>query len=238
MKPISAPTEFSRRDPEASELVARLPKLKGNVVAYREQMRKIGKHLGSAITPSLTSKASQDICVVCTVEDADFLARGLIDALADAGLSSHVRLTCLWNEKIRVQSISASPIVKEYSENYDNNGTIFIIVKSIISGACVVKTNLTRALSEAKPAEVFVAAPVMLVGAEEKLKREFPTSISEKFKFVHFATHFKKDADENVIPGIGGSVYELLGLGDNTGKISYMPELVKERRRVFYQAHA
>jgi hypothetical protein len=91
----STTTEFARRDPAALNLVEELPSLKGNVTGYREHMREIGKHLGTAITQKLAGMASRDICVVCTVEDADFLARGLIDALVDAGLSSHVRLTCL-----------------------------------------------------------------------------------------------------------------------------------------------
>lgn len=235
---MTNPTEFSRRDPKALKLVEELPQLKGNVEGYRDHMRELGNRLGTAITPNLIAKSGGDICVVCTVEDADFLARGLIDALTEAGFGPHVRLNCLWNKKVRVRSISTSPVVKQYSESYDHNGTVFIIVKSIISGACVVKTNLTRALSEVEPADIFVASPVMLDGAEARLKDEFPTSISNKFKFVHFATHFEKDEHENVLPGIGGSIYDLLGLGGEILKNNYIPALVKERRRELYPQSA
>ena len=106
-----------------------------------------------------------------------------------------------------------------------------IIVKSIISGACVVKTNLTRVISFAKPKEIFVVSPV-IIGAEDRLAREFPEEVSSKFKFVHFATDTEKDADgENIRPGIGGSVYELLRLGDGHSKNNYMPSIVKQRRK-------
>jgi len=50
---------------------------------------------------------------------------------------------------------------------------------------------------------------------------------------VTFAIDNKKDG-ENVIPGIGGSVYELLGLGDSKEKNRYMPKIVKERRAKIY----
>jgi hypothetical protein len=197
-------------------------------------MHEIGKHLAEGVLKSLKSSTA-NICVVCTVEDADFLARGLIERLEEHGFASRVRLICLWNAKIRELDVSLSPITREYKETLDAGATDFIIVKSIISGACVVKTNLTKAISLARPNQIYVAAPVLLEGAENRLAREFPYEISSRFEFVHFAVDTDKDG-ENVIPGIGGSVYELLGLGNSKEKNKYVPKLVKERRAKFFGA--
>jgi len=224
-------TTYAKADPEAINLVDKLPTIQGNPTEYRSQMLAIGRHLGASVLGNLPSKNAKNICVVCTVEDADFLARGVIEALEEQGLGEHVHLICLWNEKIRANGGSLSPITKQYKEDFDAKDVTLIIVKSIISGACVVKTNLTRVISFAQPKEIFVVSPVMYIGAEDRLAREFPKEISSKFKFVHFATDTEKDADgENIRPGIGGSVYELLGLGNDHTKNKYMPAIVKQRR--------
>jgi hypothetical protein len=225
-------TTYAKADPEAINLVERLPKIQGDPADYRKQMLAIGRHLGAAVFGNLPSRYPKNICVVCTVEDADFLARGVIEAFEEQGLTEQVHLICLWNEKIRSNGSSLSPIKKQYKEDFDNKDVTLVIVKSIISGACVVKTNLTRVISYSQPREIFVVSPVMFIGAEARLSREFPEEISSRFKFVHFATDTEKDADsENIRPGIGGSVYELLGLGDDHTKNKYMPSIVKQRRK-------
>jgi hypothetical protein len=229
-------TELAKADPLAMSLVDELPNIKNSPADYQHKMFEIGKHLAEGMLPKLRADRNE-ICVVCTVEDADFLARGLIEHIEASGLGDRVHLICLWNDKIREENISLSPVVREYKEAFAPGNTSFVIVKSIISGACVVKTNLTRALSFAKPEKIFVAAPVMLIGAEKRLAREFPKEISEKFDFIHFAVDTEKNG-ENVIPGIGGSVYELLGFKDSKAKNRYIPKLVKERRRKFYGAPA
>ncbi|MDR2331513.1 MAG: hypothetical protein LBE58_18085 [Comamonas sp.] len=230
---------FAHKDPSGARLVDDLPNLKNDVNKYREAMHAIGKHLGDGVLSSFDTASTEDICVVCTVEDADFLARGVIEALEGAGYGRRVHLICLWNERIKKDGISASPVVKQYQEKFNEAEASFIIVKSIISGACVVKTNLTRVLSYSKPKTIFVAAPVLLQGAEERLSREFPEDIARRFNFVHFSTHTDKSADgEEVIPGIGGSVYKLLGLGDSSSKNKYLPNIVKERRQRAFPAVA
>lgn len=226
-------TKFCAADPVAKNLVNELSEIKGSPERYRQQMLEIGKHLGKGIVPALDRKSSADICVVCTVEDADFLARGLIEKLEEAGLEQSIHLICLWNDKIKEEGVSISPVRKEYKEDFNKDNSIFIIVKSIISGACVVKTNLTRAISASTPNQIFVASPVMLKGAEQRLSAEFPSSIHSKFEFVHFATDTEKNG-EDVVPGIGGSVYELLGLGNSKEKNKYIPNIVKERRAKFF----
>lgn len=227
-------TKFGQKDSVARELVNGLVEIKNNPTEYRRQMWHVGNRLAEGILPEIKA-TSEEICVVCTVEDADFLARGLIERLEEEGLESRVHLICLWNDKIKKEDVSLSPVVKEYIEDFDSTNTSFIIVKSIISGACVVKTNLTHAISIANPNKIFVAAPVMLKGAEGRLSHEFPLEISRKFQFVAFAIDTDKEG-ENVIPGIGGSVYELLGLGNSREKNKYVPKLVKERRAKFFGA--
>jgi hypothetical protein len=225
-------TEFSRRDPTARSLIDSLISFQGNSEQYRSTMRTIGARLGASIFPMLPV-GNKDICVVCSVEDADFLARGFIEQLTAEGiLAERVHLICFWNDQIRENGVSLSPVTKQYKEHFPRESTV-VIVKSIISGACVVKTNLSRAISFTSAENVFVAAPVMLEGAQDKLSKEFPLKISEKFKFVHFVTDTEKDG-ENVFPGIGGSVYELLGLGDFKQKNKYVPDIVKERRQLMF----
>lgn len=225
-------TAFAKQDPKAMTLVDELPTLKGNPEGYRESMRKLGLHLADSMLPHLKIQHAKDICVVCTVEDADFLARGLIEELESRDVGSRTRMICMWNERIKSEGVSISPVLRTYEESFDRDDSIFIIVKSIISGACVVKTNLTKAISSANPKRIFVASPVMLKDAEYRLSREFPEEIVKKFEFIHFATDSQTSDDgEEVFPGIGGSVYELLGFGDSKSKNKYIPNIVRERRR-------
>lgn len=225
--------------PAVKGLLERLVKEISNVDDYRTAMFELGRHLAKDLVQEL-QKLNREICVVCTVEDADFLARGVIVELEDAGLAAKTHLLCLWNQKVREDDVSLSPISRKYEEPFASKGAVYVIVKSIISGACVVKTNITRALSsdKANDSDVFVVAPVLYEGAQKRLEREFPTSIAQKFRYVFFATDFEKSG-ELVVPGIGGSVYELLGLGNEHSKNSYVPLIVKERRsKKFTQASA
>ncbi|RAS27941.1 hypothetical protein [Paraburkholderia bryophila] len=222
-------TKFADRDAEAKALVDSVALPDVSVGQYREQMRQLGLHLGEGVLEALPADTRHDICVVCTVEDADFLARGLIQSLEQHGLGDRTRLICLWNGKVREDGISISPVLRQYKEEFNPSGTVFIVVKSIISGACVVKTNLTRALSSGDPSAIFVAAPVMLKDAEKRLAAEFPSDVAKQFQYVWFATDDEKNG-ENVLPGIGGSVYERLGFGGEQEKNRHMPAIVKERR--------
>ncbi|MDC8013936.1 hypothetical protein [Tahibacter soli] len=228
-------TVFAESDPLARSLLDELLRAKEDVEGYRRHMRELGSHLASVILSKLGNESAKNICVICSVEDADFLARGVVETLELSNLRATTRMMCLWNRRVRNDRVSISPVVRSYAEEFDRNDAVFIIVKSVISGACVVKTNLTKALTASEPKRVFVAAPVMLAGAEQRLAREFPDAVSAKFEFVHFATDTDKSPDgDEVLPGIGGSVYERLGLGDEAAKNGYVPEIVKERRRKAY----
>ena len=223
-------TTFAESDPEACAVLTKLPELSGKPGEYRSAMEELGKHLGTCIHRELPS-GTRDVRVVCTVEDADFLANGVIQKLEENGLKTY--LLCLWNKSIKEHGISISPVLKTYQEEKGQHSPVLVVVKSIISGACVVKTNITRAVSISNPERVFVVSPVMLKGAEDKLSAVFPKRISNKFEYIHFATDTDK-VGNNVVPGIGGSVYELLGLGDSSTKNKYMPQIVKDRRRKLF----
>jgi hypothetical protein len=230
-------TEFANNDPVAINLVTELPTISNDPVRYQKQMIMIGDRLGASVLSRLDPQKQSEICIISTVEDADFLARGVIDHLESAGLGPRIHFMCIWNEKIKRDGVSLSPISRQYAENFEAGDVTFVIVKSIISGACVVKTNLLRALSVSDPERIFVVSPVMLEGAEERLSVDFPDHVTEKFEFIHFATDTDLDG-ENVVPGIGGSVYELLGFQNNVEKNRYVPDIVKQRRRKYFCSEA
>jgi hypothetical protein len=206
-----------------------------SVSAYQHAMTVLGQQLATAIGGKVELTNGAAVCIVCTVEDADFLARGMMEQLKQIGVSpERLKLVCFWNERVRHFNddshnvFDVAPVVKSYRENIDVESAVLVVVKSIISGACVVKTNLATLIDRMTPYKVIVAAPVMLKGAEIRLASEFPKSTADRFEYFTFAIDDEKRGVDNVFPGIGGSVYEHLGFGDN--KTSYVPEIVRERR--------
>jgi hypothetical protein len=191
--------------------------------AYREWMKALGGDLGAQLKSILPSDGQ--IVVVTTVEDADFLSQGVLGAI-DAG--ERLRLFCYWNERNAERDIA--PIISKYEEPLDEpRVSAVVVVKSVISGACVVRTNLTETLAKLRHnVPVFVVAPVMHADARKKLRREFDRQVADRFRFITCAIDSEKDG-ENVQPGIGGSVYELLGLGDKHTKNRVRPTIVAER---------
>ena len=165
--------------------------------------------------------------LACASEDADWLARGVLESLSQ----KEVSLAVFWNERITLNAstgLEYSPIIKSYIEPIDKCRTL-VVVKSIISTSCVVRTQLTRLINDIYPQEIYIVAPVMYKDAQANLKKEFPASISDKFNFLTFAIDTLKDKEKGIIPGIGGMVYPKLGLGDMHEKNKYIPNLVKER---------
>lgn len=205
--------------------LVRLADSSTSVKDYSEALYQLGKELGGILITQITGE-HQRICVACTVEDADFLAKGIIESLSV--LSADISLACFWNQ--RQQALSIAPIIKKYREPAVSNANIVIIVKSIISGACVVKTNLTSLIQEVDPERIFVVAPVMHADAQKKLNSEFPNTIVDKFNYIYFAVDDEKQANGNLVPGIGGNVYQRLGFIDQDDKNKFIPQLVKARR--------
>ncbi|NET61221.1 MAG: hypothetical protein F6K47_35365 [Symploca sp. SIO2E6] len=197
---------------------------------YREAMTKIGMNFGDALLAEIDHDHSS-VYIACTVEDADFLARGILNRLENR--LQTVAFACFSNQRFspfEVEDLKVAPIIKKYQEPTASQINYLIIVKSIISGACVVRTNLVDIIQKIEPERIYIVAPVMYYNAQEKLKSEFEANIYDKLQFFYFAQDDERTAQGEVIPGIGGMVYDRLGFQGQEGKNSYIPEIVKSRR--------
>lgn len=196
---------------------------------YKESMVALGSLLAEEAVPILKESQNSDVLVVSTAEDADFLQRGVSLTLKKKGINT--KLAVFWNHHYQTSTkTSVAPIIHRFIEpNYESIHNI-IIVKSIISGSCVVRTNLIEMLDKINNIEnIFILAPVAHEDSEDKLKAEFPIEISNKFKFYCFAIDDEKTENGEVQPGIGGQIYELLGLGNQPALTGYIPDVVMER---------
>ncbi len=194
---------------------------------YSQTLYELGRELGQVLSVQVNDK-KQNVCVACSVEDADYLAKGVIESLTAASLE--VSLACFWNQRQKQHGLSIAPIVRKYREPNVDNAKILIIVKSVISGACVIKTNLTHLIQTLQPDNIFVVAPVIHQDAPVKLNLEFPYAIVSKFHYVYFAQDAERQENGDLIPGVGGNVYQRLGFKDQADKNRFTPELVKNRR--------
>ena len=203
-----------------------------DVAGYRGAMTALGRSLGEVIARLVPG--GERVMVACSVEDADYLARGLVDVLEEHVGARRLRLACFWNGRTTVGRkvpVEQAPILRQYVEPHGKTVPHLIMVKSIISTSCVVRTNLLQLLDQVQPRHIFIAAPVMHREAPANLEREFPERIVAKFNYVYFAKDDVLDANRMIVPGIGGSVYERLGLGTQEQKNRLSPTLVVERRR-------
>lgn len=224
ISPTQNRTYSNPKDTEATKLLSSLLVSSSSPDSYQDTMFRIGQHMGSNLVKSLDPNKSY--CIVSTVEDADYLAKGIIDAIDQQ--VKKVYLTCFWNERKTINGASVAPILNKYFEDGYKNADDMIVVKSIMSGSCVVKTNITALFDQVNPQAIHVVAPVMHVDSNKKLEKQFPFSISKLFKYVFLAKDSKLE-DNNVIPGIGGSVYEKLGFTDQYHKNKIIPSIVQEK---------
>jgi hypothetical protein len=200
---------------------------------YKDTMTKIGMNLGNFLLSEINDQNS-DVYLACTVEDADFLAKGILLTLEEH--LHNVRFACFWNQRFspfEVEDLKVAPILKKYQEPAHEKVKYLIVIKSIISGACVVRTNLVNLIQKIEPEKIFIVAPVIYQNAEQKLQNEFASPIYNKFKFFYFAKDDKRTEEGEVIPGIGGNVYLRLGFEGQDHKNEYIPEIVKMRRSQF-----
>lgn len=199
------------------------------VEAYRNAFEMLGIELGKALAQKVNDVPAQETMLVCASEDADWLAKGVENGLGKGKLPVSV----YWSTRNTVyqsehgEKIEISPIVKAYEEPIAKC-RLLVIVKSIISSSCVVKTQLTRLIDRIHPEMIVIMAPVMYKDAQSNLLREFPEEITKKFHFLKFAVDEDRQGNE-VIPGIGGMVYPRLGLGDINKKNQYIPNMVRMR---------
>lgn len=205
--------------------LAQLVKQDVGSAEYRIAFSELGAELGTLITEK--NPVMGKVLLVCASEDADWLAKGVRDSLhRDTGLA------VLWTHRIVVCAdprIEVSTIDRSYIDMNGDTCDTMIIVKSIISTSCVVKSQVNYLIQRVCPKKIIIAAPVMYVDAADSLLREFPEDVSSKFSFVTFAIDDERNSEGVVLPGVGGMVYPKLGLGDANRKNYYMPEIVKER---------
>lgn len=205
-------------------LLAQIADITTSSAEYDAAFYSLGQELAKVINGEfdLNEKAVQ---IACSSEDADLLSRGLIESLEAKSKS----LAVFWNMRQTVPNTNEqiAPIVQAYIEPI--NADVLIICKSIIFTSCVVRANLTSLIQNCTPKAIIIAAPVIFRGAEKALKNEFPKEIANRFEFVFFARDSEVNSNHEIVPGIGGSIYQRLGLGDSISKNKYMPEVVKQR---------
>lgn len=175
---------------------------------YRTAITEVGESLGSAVRKKMPSPG-EPFVLVSTPEDADFLVTGMLRSL-DA---EQARLICYWTDRRTYPGErDLATVVQSYVDPRIRRGIeTVVIAKSIIASSCVVRTNLEKVLLELDPLRIIIAAPVMLRGAERRLKAAFPSSIAARFQFVSFAIDAHKDEQGLVAPGVGGMVEQRLG---------------------------
>lgn len=196
---------------------------------YRRAFRLLGEELGKIIASEYKKVKANETMLVCASEDADWLATGVEFGFGRGELKKSV----YWSSREIVHTnvdgskVEIAPIEKAYEEEIDNC-QLLVVVKSIISTSCVVKTQLTRLIGKVHPESIAILAPVMYKDGLPSLMNEFPEDINRRFHFVTFAIDDEREGDE-VIPGIGGMVYPRLGLGNMEEKNRYIPEMVLRR---------
>lgn len=199
---------------------------KTGVHEYREAFRFLGIELGKLLAIDFKSIPADQTMLVCASEDADWLANGVEIGYGKGELKKAV----YWSSReiIHVNEdgskVEISPIEKAYEEEI-SDCQLLLVVKSIISTSCVVKTQLNRLIGRVSPKRIAIVAPVMYKDGVPNLMQEFPDEVNNKFCFVTFAIDDERIESE-VIPGIGGSVYERLGLGNMEKKNHYIPEMI------------
>ncbi|HFO1274203.1 TPA: hypothetical protein ACGB4W_001148 [Pseudomonas aeruginosa] len=200
-----------------------LLKATGAPTQYQSTMKELGHYLGEALNKEL---AEGTTCLVAsTAEDADYLSSGVMQSLQ----KKHETLAAVfWNNHYSIPGGSVAPIVHRYVQPGFEGADSLVVVKSVISGSCVVRTNILALIEKLKVNKIYIVSPVMHENSEEALRSEFPEEVSSKFEFIYFAIDAKKDETGEVIPGIGGQIYQLLGIGKQPAQIGYMPALVKK----------
>lgn len=196
---------------------------------YRKAFDDLGLELGKVLASDFEDVDADEMMLVCASEDADWLAKGIEKGLG----KGRTPISVFWSTRSVVynengEKLEISPIVKSYEEPIEKC-KLLIVVKSIISSSCVVKTQLTRLIGKVHPERIAIMAPVMYKDGVPNLMREFPEDVVEKFHFVTFAVDEDRTPAGEVVPGIGGMVYPRLGLGDMNAKNSYIPQMVLER---------
>ncbi|PZR11108.1 MAG: hypothetical protein DI536_18395 [Archangium gephyra] len=191
---------------------------KASISSYRATMHR----LGAALAARSRLTGAKVTAVVTTPEDADFLTAGFLES------ASRARLVCYWTERSTSSLGDVATVVQQFVEpGMPKQVDTVVVLKSIISSGCIVRTHLEQFLEDAKPRRIVIAAPVMLKGADTELRKQFPKKVAALFEFVTFAIDTQKRGNV-VLPGVGGWVEERLGL--KTRRPRFVPSLVEQRQ--------
>jgi hypothetical protein len=128
---------------------------------YQATMTELGSHFGDVLLGNIDER-STSVYLASTVEDADYLVKGILDQL-ETQLKS-ISITCFRNQKLSpfdIEDLQFAPILRKYREPSSKTVNYLVVVKSIISGACVVKTNLLELILKIEPEKIFIVAPVI-----------------------------------------------------------------------------
>jgi uracil phosphoribosyltransferase len=232
-------TPYADNHPHIQSMLAKLANGATQTADYRLAFAQLGEELGKTIAEHLAKDRS--VTLVASSEDADWLMQGLLNGMKRPSTS----IAVLWNTRSNAlqgkslppnspfqrADFDVAPVVKSFIESTATSDTL-IVCKSIIYTSCVVRTNLLHMITQVDPRRIVIAAPVMFHDAEAKLRREFPDEISSKFEFYYFAVDDEQNERGEVIPGIGGTVYERLGIGNAQTKNQYIPQIVRARREL------
>lgn len=221
--------------PEAKAALDLLANKGTSPAEYGEAFYRLGQFLAKRLK---NAGLGHKTLLVCTSEDADFLARGIFESINRPMMSrgTPVAFACFWQarfdpakEALNKKRFEVAPIIKRYEEPIDDQIDSLIVVKSIIATSCVVRHALLDTIGRKHPKKIFVVAPVISKDAPDSLRAEFPKKVADLFRFVYFAEDDSPDENGMVWPGIGGNVYERLPLPKTKGAI--IPKIVSERRR-------
>ncbi|KPZ21530.1 hypothetical protein [Pseudomonas syringae group genomosp. 3] len=190
---------------------------------YSDTMLDLGRILGAQLSSVIP--VSEKCLVASTAEDADFLTRGIYDCLKIKHLT---KAAVFWNNHYSVAGGSIAPVVHKFLEPGYQAANVLVIAKAVISGSCVVRTNILELIEDLSVSSIYIVAPVMHSKSEQNLRDEFPEEIADKFVFIYLAVDSEKTFSGEVVPGIGGQIYGLLGMKDQPARVSYMPQLVKQ----------
>ncbi|KPY57620.1 hypothetical protein [Pseudomonas amygdali] len=206
----------------ARKALAALLAARDDPSAYGRTMHDLGGMLGAYVAAAIPP--SETCLLASTAEDADYLTKGIYDTLKADHL---IKAAVFWNNHYNVAGGSIAPVVHKFLEpGYETSNTL-VIAKAVISGSCVVRTNILELIEQIDVEKIYIVSPVMHEESEQALREEFSAAVADKFVFVYFVKDSLKE-EGVIVPGIGGEIYGLLGLADQPARMGFMPQLVRQ----------
>lgn len=192
-------------------------------------MHKAGFAYGDTVGLDL---ADAQVCVVCSAQDADHLARGVIESLVAQGHGEKVRLLCTWSESVQAAGFNLHCIVKQYFEPLGPAPTVFLVLSGFWREGSAVLSNLFRALSYTTPQRIVLAGPVMDAQAVSNMLEEMPLALRSSVQRLYCVLNENMtQAERERMLEVETSLYASMGFTPLNAANKYIPALVKERRR-------